>query len=132
MPNQSLQFENLLESVNDFANQLGQVAGLTEGFDGGVKRPYLAFALHMLLSSEASKRLGAGWYLLVIRSIVSEIEYEFTTTDEFDDFVDKFFSLFEEHNIQLDEAVINELNIAFDMYDQSLDLVDTNTDSFDN
>ncbi|AUG86418.1 hypothetical protein FDJ23_gp311 [Erwinia phage vB_EamM_Desertfox] len=130
MPKQKLQFENLVASVNDFAGQLGQVAVLIEGFDGGAKRPYLAFALHMLLSSDASERLGAGWYLLLIRAMYNELGHEFTTVDELDDFIDTFYDLFDAHNIELNDAVVNELNIAFDMFEESLDLGGA-TDEYD-
>jgi hypothetical protein len=124
MQKQKLLYENLVASVNDFTQQLGQVAELTEGFDGGAKRPYFAFALHMLLSSEASVRLGAGWYLMVIQCIVNELNKEFSDINEFEDFVDEFFDLFNQHNIVLPDDVIDNLEAAFDLYADSLDLPD--------
>jgi len=124
MQKQKLLYENLVASVNDFTQQLGQVAELTEGFDGGAKRPYFAFALHMLLSSEASVRLGAGWYLLVIQCITNELNKDFADTDEFEDFVDDFFDLFDQHNIILPDVVTNNLEAAFGLYADSLDLPD--------
>lgn len=122
MQKQKLLYENLVASVNDFTQQLAQVAELTEGFNGGAQRPYFAFALHMLLSSDASKRLGAGWYLLVIQTIFNELDIEFSTFEDFDDYIDKFFDLFEDHNIVLDGNVEAELNVAFEMFEKTLDL----------
>lgn len=124
MQKQKLLYENLVASVNDFTQQLGQVAELTEGFDGGAQRPYFAFALHMLLSSEASMKLGAGWYLLVIQCITNELNKEFLTFEEFDDFVDDFFDLFADNNIVLPTQVTTNLNAAFDLFEKTLDLVD--------
>lgn len=126
MERQKLLYKNLVESVNNFTQQLDKVAELTEGFNGGGDRPYFAFALHMLLSSDASKRLGAGWYLLVIRAIVDELDVEFTSIEELDDYIDMFFDLFDDHNIVLDGVVRSELNIAFEMFEKTLDLPDTN------
>jgi len=128
MQNQKLLYENLVASVNDFTRQLAQVAELTEGFNGGEQRPYFAFALHMLLSSDASKRLGAGWYLLVIQTIFNELDIEFTTFEELDDYIDKFFDLFEDHNIVIDEKVVSDLNVAFEMFEKTLNLETSDAD----
>lgn len=124
MQNQKLLYENLVASVNDFTQQLGQVAELTEGFSGGAQRPYFAFALNMMLSSDASVRLGAGWYLMVIQCIYNELGMEIKTFDDFDDFVDDFFDLFSDNNIVLPQAVSTNLNAAIDLFEKTLDLVD--------